>query len=40
MASNKRSEIFFVPETGHDFTDSAISVFQLTDNEGNIWGGT
>ena len=34
------TEIAFVPETGHDFTDAPISVFQLTDNEGNIWGGT
>ena len=33
------TEIAFVPETGHDFTDAPISVFQLTDNEGNIWGG-
>ena len=34
------TEIAFVPETGHDFTDAPISVFKLTDNEGNIWGGT
>lgn len=33
------TEIAFVPKTGHDFTDAPISVYQLTDNEGNIWGG-
>lgn len=34
------TEIAFVPETGHNFTDAPISVFSLSDNEGNIWGGT
>ena len=29
----------FVPETANDFTDASISIYQLTDNEGNIWGG-
>ncbi|XP_078382530.1 uncharacterized protein LOC144665215 isoform X2 [Oculina patagonica] len=32
------TEIVFVPETGHDFTDAPISVYRLTDNEGNMWG--
>ena len=34
------TEIAFVPETGHNFTDAPISVYKLTDNDGNIWGGT
>ena len=34
------TEISFVPETGHDFTDAPISAYQLTDSEGNICGGT
>ena len=34
------TEIAFVPETGHDFTDVPISMCQLPDDEGNIWGGT
>ena len=33
------TEIVFVPETGHDFTDAPISVYHLTDNDGNMWGG-
>ena len=34
------TEIAFVPETGHDFTDTPISVYHLTDDEGNTWTGT
>lgn len=33
------TEIAFVPETGHDFTDTPISGYKLVDNDGNKWGG-
>ena len=33
------TEIAFVPETGHDFTDTQISGYKLVDNDGNKWGG-
>lgn len=33
------TEIAFVPETGHDFTDTQISEYKLVDNDGNKWGG-
>ncbi|XP_066023314.1 tolloid-like protein 1 [Pocillopora verrucosa] len=32
------TEIAFVPETGHDFTDTQISGYKLVDNDGNKWG--
>lgn len=33
------TEIVFIPETGQDFTDAPIAVYNLIDDVGNKWAG-